>query len=324
MSGLLLRVLHTTMIAVLATVIGCGKSEDDSPRSPLPTPDAKGFRIGVSQVNLEEPPWVQLNADIKATAEKHADLALVIKDAQDDAIRQRAHVEQFVDAGVDLIIISPTEIQPLTEPVAKAYQAGIPVIVLDRAVIGNQYTCFIGADNKRIGKAAGLWLAKKLGGKGGVVELKGLMTSTPAQDRHSGFREGLKEYPDIDVLSAPDMQWLEDNARKQMESALARFHNIDAVFAHSDPAAHGAYQAARAAGREKEILFVGIGGLPQEGVAYVAEGILDASFEYPTGGREAIDAALRVLRGEEVPRTIVLPSKYFTKENVDRGGEPIQ
>src|SRR5207244_9182474 len=122
-----------------------------------------------------------------------------------------------------------------------------------------------------------------LGGKGRVVELKGLMTSTPGQDRHTGFREGLKG-SGIEVVFEADMKWLEPDARKEMESALARFDRIDLVYAHNDPGAHGAYLAAKAAGREKEIKFIGIDGLPQEGQAYVAQGILSASFEYPTGG----------------------------------------
>jgi ribose transport system substrate-binding protein len=106
-----------------------------------------------------------------------------------------------------------------------------------------------------------------------------------------------------------------------MESALARFKNIDLVYAHNDPGAHGAYLAAKAAGREKAITFVGIDALPQEGQAYVRQGVLSASFEYPTGGREAIEAALKILNGEEVSKEITLPSRVFTKENVDKGGE---
>ena len=109
----------------------------------------------------------------------HPELHVIFKDAQNDNLRQVAHVEEFVRAGVDLIIISPKEAAPLTKPVSAAFKKGIPVIVLDRRVLGNDYTCFIGADNKRIGKAAGAWIAKLLGGKGKIVELKGLMTSTP-------------------------------------------------------------------------------------------------------------------------------------------------
>jgi ribose transport system substrate-binding protein len=223
---------------------------------------------------------------------------------------------------VDLIIVSPKEAAPLTPPVAEAYKKGIPVIVLDRRVLGSDYTQFIGADNKKIGRAAGKWIAQKLGGKGKVVELKGLMTSTPGQDRNSGFREGIKG-SGVEVAFEADMKWLEPNARKEMESALARVPKIDLVYGHNDPGAHGAYLAAKAAGREKEMLFVGIGALPHEGQAYVRQGILAASFEYPTGGREAIDNALQILAGKQVAKEITLDSKVFTKENVDRGGEPV-
>jgi len=117
------------------------------------------------------------------------------------------------------------------------------------------------------------------------------------------------------------MKWLEPDARKEMESALARFDHIDLVYAHNDPGAHGAYLAAKAAGREKEMFFVGIDGLPHEGQVYVRQGILGASFEYPTGGKEAIENALAILGGQSVPKEITLPSRVFTKENVDQGGE---
>jgi ribose transport system substrate-binding protein len=280
------------------------------------------FTIGMSQCNLGEPWRVQMNADVRKAAEKHENLKVTYKDAQNDTLRQRAHVEEFVSAGVDLIIISPKEAAPLTQPVAKAVDAGIPVIVLDRRVLGEQYTCFIGADNKLIGKEAGKWIVKKLGGKGKVVELKGLMTSTPGQDRHSGFREAIKDTK-IEIIFEADMKWLERFARQEMESALARFDQIDLVYAHNDPGAHGAWLAAKAAGREKDIMFVGIDALPHEGVMYVQRGIMDATFQYPTGGAEAIDVALKILNGEEVPKEITLGSRIFTKENVKKGGEPI-
>lgn len=278
------------------------------------------WTIGMSQCNLGEPWRVQMNADIKRAAEKHSELKVVFKDAQNDNLRQSAHVEEFVRARVNLIIISPKEAAPLTGPVASAYKNGTPVIVLDRRVLGSDYTCFIGADNKKIGFAAGRWIAKTLGGKGKVVELKGLMTSTPGQDRNSGFREGIKG-TDISIIFEADMKWLEPNARKEMESALARSQSIDLVYAHNDPGAHGAYLAAKAAGCEKSMKFVGIDALPHEGQMYVRQGILSASFEYPTGGKEAIELALKILNGEKVPKEVTLPSRVFTRDNIDRGGE---
>lgn len=315
--------------AVLAAVLttACGKpASTDSPTAPAGAsgvpPAGKVFTLGMSQCNLGEPWRVQMNADIKAAADQHPNLRVIFKDAQNDTLKQRAHVEEFVSAKVDLLIISPKEAAPLTEPVARAMAAGIPVIVLDRRLLGTNYTCFIGADNKKIGRAAGEWIKQTLGGRGKVVELKGLMTSTPGQDRHAGFREGIAG-SQIEVIFEADMKWLEPEARKEMESALARFPQIDLVYAHNDPGAHGAWLAARAAGREKQIKFVGIDALPQEGVAYVRQGILDATFEYPTGGAEAIATALKIFRGERVPQEITLGSRLFTRENVDRGGQPL-
>ena len=281
------------------------------------TPDSP-WLIGFSQCNLGEPWRVQMNADVKKAADAEPRVKVIFKDAQNDTLRQRSHIEEYVSQGVDAIIISPKEVS-LREPIAKAFKAGIPVIILDRAVEGDDYTQFIGADNKIIGEAAGRWIAKKLGGKGNVVELKGLQTTIPGQDRNSGFRKGL-EGSDIKIVFEADMKWLEPNARKEMESALSRFDDIQLVYAHNDPGAHGAWLAAKAAGREKDILFVGIDGLPQEGQQYVKQGVLGASFEYPTGGREAIQNAVKVLSGEQLPKNVVLPSKFYTPENIAQGG----
>jgi ribose transport system substrate-binding protein len=298
------------LLAIAALIVTATPARGQAPR----------WTIGMSQCNLGEPWRVQMNADIKKAAEGHPEITVIFKDAQNDNLRQVAHLEEFVRAGVNLIIISPKEAAPLTRPVADAFGKGVPVIVLDRKVLGNRYTCFIGADNKKIGRAAGRWIAKLLGGKGKIVELKGLMTTIPGQDRNSGFREGIKG-TQIDVVFEADMKWLEPNARKEMESALARFPQIDLVYGHNDPAAHGAYLAAKAAGRADAMAFVGIDGLPQEGQMYVKQGILSACFEYPTGGREAIESALSILNGKNVPKEITLPSRVYTRENITKGGE---
>jgi ribose transport system substrate-binding protein len=287
--------------------------------------------VGMSQCNLGEPWRVQMNADIKRAADAQPELEVIFKDAQNDTLKQRAQIEEFINSDVDLLIVSPKEAAPLTPVVAEAFKRGIPVIVLDRRVLGANFTQFIGADNRRIGRSAGEWIVKRLadsprvkaGGKAHVVELKGLMTSTPGQDRSAGFREAIKGQP-IELVFEADMKWLEPEARKEMESALAVHQDIDLVYAHNDPGAHGAYLAARAAGREKDIVFVGIDALPQEGQAYVRQGLLASSFEYPTGGREAIESALKILHGETVPKEVTLSSRVFTKENIASGGEVLR
>jgi len=163
-------------VVALAMVMSCKGGGDAGPTPAARTGKKNKFTIGVSQCNLGEPWRVQMNADIAAAAKDHADFELTWRDAQNDTLKQRAQVEELVQAKVDVLIISPKEAQPLTDPVGKAFDAGIPVIVLDRAVLGDKFTTFIGADNKKIGKAAGEWVKQALGGNGQVVELKGLMT----------------------------------------------------------------------------------------------------------------------------------------------------
>jgi ribose transport system substrate-binding protein len=319
------RYLGLISLLTLIALAGCSQSPQatnggsDKDKSQAQSGGDRVRTIGMSQCNLGEPWRVQMNADIKAAADKHSDLTVVFKGAQNDTLRQRAQIEEFVSAGVNLIIVSPKEAQPLTEPIARAYRSGIPVIVLDRAVLGSDYTCFIGADNVQIGRAAGKWIASQIDDGDKIVELKGLMTSVPAQDRHNGFVEGLGGKGKI-IFDA-DMKWLEPEARKEMDSALARFDDIKVVYAHNDPGAHGAYLAAKAAGREKDILFVGIDALPQEGVAYVSQGMLNATFQYPTGGGDAIEVARKILSGENVPKTVTLKSRVYTKENIKDGGQ---
>ena len=230
-------------------------------------------------------------------------------------------MREFIQLGVDLIVISPKEARPLTQPVAEAMDAGIPVIVLDRKIEGDKYTCFIGGDNVKIGEEAGKCMVKLLGGKGRIVELKGLMTSTPAGERHEGFMKGIKG-SQIEIIFDADCKWLEEEAQKEMQSALSRFSEIDAVYGHNDPSAHGAYMAAKqeGKGREKTIKFIGIDALPHEGVRYVKEGYFAATLQYPTGGADAIEMALKILSGETVEKSIVLGTRLFTPENVEKGG----
>lgn len=288
------------------------------------TEAGKTYTIGMSQSNLGEPWRVQMNKDIEEAAGKHPEIKLIERDAQNKSETQQAQLREFVQQRVDLILISPKESRPLTRPVEEAMDAGIPVIVLDRAVEGDKYTCFIGSDNVKIGREAGKFMAKLLNGKGNIVELRGLDTTIPAHDRHNGFMEGIKG-SNIKIVFDADCQWLEPNAQREMTSALSTHPDIDAVYGANDPSAHGAYKAAEqeGKGREKTIKFVGIDGLSTEGQRYVKDGILSATFQYPTGGAEAIDTALKILHKETVEKKITLGTKLYTKDNVDKGGETL-
>jgi ribose transport system substrate-binding protein len=314
--------MHKSIIILTLAAVAVGTLAAAVPRH------GPKWIIGMSQCNLGEPWRVQMNADIRQAAEAHSQIEVVFKDAQNDTLKQRSQIEEFTSAGVDLLIVSPKEAAPLTPPIAEAFREGIPVIVLDRRVLGSDFTEFIGADNRKIGRQAGEWIVRRLaqlpaikaGGRASIIELKGLMTSTPGQDRSAGFRDALKGQP-VDIIFEADMKWLEPEARREMESALAVHKQIDLVYAHNDPGAHGAYLAAQAASRAQDIIFVGIDALPQEGQVYVKQGLLEASFEYPTGGREAIENALKILQGGSAPKEVTLRSRVFTRDNIAKGGE---
>lgn len=280
--------------------------------------------IGFSQCNSGEPWRAQMDADMKAQAAKHPGLKLVYKDAQNDRARQMSHVKEFVTAKVDAIVISPLDTS-LTPAVAEAFDAGIPVIVLDRKVLGDKYTVFIGADNRVIGAEVGKWVAKTLGGKGNVVELKGLSSSTPAADRSEPFRAALKGTA-IKIVYDADMEWLKAKAREKMQAALSRNAakgSIQLVYGANDPAAIAAYEVAKDAGREKEMKFVGVDALPNEGIEAVKKGILDATFEYPNGAKEAVATALDLFAGKKPAKSIILGTRLYTKDNVEKGGEKV-
>lgn len=271
--------------------------------------------IGFSQANLGEPWRVAMNAEVAEAAKGHPELEFVYADAQQDNAKQVADVENFLRQKIDLLIISPNEAKPLTPIVKRAFDAGIPVIVLDREIEGDTYTTFIGANNRDIGKAAGEFVGALLGGKGDLVEIKGLPGSTPARDRSEGFREAIAKFPGIKIIHDPVANWLREEAMTQMEAALSAHAKIDLVYAHNDPMAMGAYLAAKAKGRDASMRFIGIDGLPglDGGRQAVLDGKLAATFVYPTGGKDAVDIAVRILKGEQVPHRITLGTERISK-----------
>ena len=131
-----------------------------------PAKAAAKWRIGFSQVTTIEPWRVQFNKDIKAEAERHPEVELIITDGEDKTEKQVADVENLIRQEVNVLLISPKESAGLTGVVDKAVDAGIPVIVLDRNVDTERYTQFIGGDNVKIGRAAGEHAVKLLGLEG--------------------------------------------------------------------------------------------------------------------------------------------------------------
>lgn len=281
------------------------------------------FRIGMSQANNAEP-WRQaMNAQIAAAAAAHPELSVTFADAGQNNAKQVADVEQMLAAGIDLLIISPNEATPLTNVVAAAYTKGVPVIVLDRKVNGDQYTMWIGADNKLIGKKAGEHAAKWCAEQGrepcNVIELRGLEGSTPATERGDGFREGITTNPAVAIVASQNADWLYDKAIPLADAMLDANAQVDVIYAHNDPMGEAAIVAMRNAGLDLDkTLVIGIDALPTDdgGIRSVISGRLDATYVYPTGGAEAIDWALKILQdGATPPKDVILNTEEVLTTN---------
>lgn len=279
------------------------------------------YVIGMSQCNLGEPWRVAMNDQIAMAAEKYPEFEVIYADAAQDNSKQIADIENFVQMGVDLIITSPNEATPLTNAVSAAYDAGIPVILLDRKIDGDKYTQFIGADNVDMGRIAGEYVADTLLPDGGkVCEIKGLEGTSGGIDRDNGFREGIKKNDKIEIVAVNNADWLREKAITVAEEMLQTNDDINLFLALNDPMAEGAYIAAKNAGREGDILFVGFDGLPTPdgGIRSVMDGRLSMTQVYPTGGAEAIESAYQLLvEGKELDKTLTLTSEIVIPDNAE-------
>ena len=279
------------------------------------------YVIGMSQCNLGEPWRVAMNDQIAMAAEKHPEFEVIFADAAQDNSKQIADIENFVQMGVDLIITSPNEATPLTNAVSAAYDAGIPVILLDRKIDGDKYTQFIGADNVDMGRIAGEYVADTLLPDGGkVCEIKGLEGTSGGIDRDNGFREGIKKNDKIEIVAVNNADWLREKAITVAEEMLQTNDEIDLFLALNDPMAEGAYIAAKNAGKEGDILIVRNDGLPTPdcGIRSVMDGRLSMTQVYPTGGTEAIESAYQLLvEGKELDKTLTLTSEIVVPDNAE-------
>lgn len=272
--------------------------------------------IGVSQCSDDA--WRRtMNNEMIREASFHFGIELRIKTADDSNQKQIRDIEKFIADRVDLIIVSPNKAVPLTPVIEKAMLEGIPVVLVDRKINSENYTAFIGADNFQIGKEVGVYTANLLNGKGNVVEIRGLNGSTPDLERHNGFVSVIKNYPEIQTVYQADGGWLRKQAKEKMSEFLQKDIPVDLVFAHNDEMAIGTHEALTLKSGIKKPLLIGIDALPgtDGGIQKVLNGILDATFIYPTGGEKAIQIAVRILKNEPYDRENILYTSIVDKTN---------
>lgn len=268
----------------------------------------KPYVIGISQCMLDDA-WRQaMIREVGIEASNYDHIRVIVKDANSSNERQIEQIRELIARKVDVLIISPFESAPLTAVAEEAYRAGIPTIITDRKVDTEQYTTFVGADNYEIGLSAGRYAAERLPANAAILEIWGMAGSSPAQERHNGFRDALKSRTDL-TFRRIEGNWRYDTAAEQLKT-LAADEPVDFVFAHNDMMAIAAREhfltVDSVHGRQLPV--IGMDAVAGAGLEAIADGRIDASFLYPTGGEQVIRTAVQLIRGEEVPHYIPLSS----------------
>lgn len=298
------RKLHLIIyVAIIVLLTGCAQQ----PRK---------YVIGVSQCS--EDIWRdKLNDELKMGEYLNDSLIVKLASSNDDNVLQNKQINQFVDEGVDLLIVSPNQLSAISKAVERAYDKGIPVILYDRKTNSDKYTAFIGCDNYTIGKSMGTFIAQQLQGKGRIVEIRGLEGSSPALERHRGFMDAIKPYPGLQVVASEGGNWKEEGGIQAMKRILKQTQNFDYVFAHNDRLAWGAYVAARQMRVKRNYKYTGVDGMATEGggLELVRDGIFEASYLYPTKGDEVIALAMKILKHQPYERDNYLSTSIITQAN---------
>jgi len=278
--------------------------------------DTPKYLIGFSQCIGSDNWRRQMFDEMQQELEFHPEISLIYCDADGNNETQIKQIEELINSNIDLLIVSPNESGPLTAVVDKAYQKGIPVILIDRKTNSQNYTTCLGADNYEIGITAGKKAAMLLNGHGHILEITGLKGSSPAVERHLGFADAISQYSNMVIVKEISGKWLMNEAYDELKKSITANDSIELVFAHNDVMALAAsvfFDSIHAS----DIKIIGVDGLAGKGngIEMVSKGILSATVLYPTGGEEAISVALRILQGEKLPRRIVLNSTVIDEKN---------
>lgn len=257
-----------------------------------------------------------MNEELKReVALYQADAEVLIRSVKDDTPKQIADIEWFIEQKVDVLVVSPNESEACTPVIEKAYQQGIPVILVDRKIATESYTAYVGANNYQIGKEAGHYAIGILKGKGNIAEVRGTKGSTSDAERHKGFVDALKNAPEVQIVAETWGNFLQADAKTQMQQLFQEHPHIDLVFAMNDPMAAGTHEAAMQF-NGKIPFIIGVDALQQVGIQNIENNVQDASFIYPTGGEKVIELAMKILHKQPFERENILNTTVVDKSNV--------
>lgn len=268
----------------------------------------KRYTIGFSQCMMDDV-WRQaMMVEMNIEVSNYENIDIIVMDAEENNQKQIRQIRELINRKVDVLIISPNESDSLTPIAVEAYRAGIPTIIADRKINSDEYTSYVGGDSYEIGKMAGQYASSLLPDSATILEIWGTKTTSPAIERHQGFIDGLDKSKGFNIISI-EGKWRREIARDETEK-LPSYENIDLVYAHNDVMAIGAREAIikRDSSLIPKIKIMGVDGAfgKDAGLEAVADGRIDASFLYPTGGDEVIKVAMKILTGQPVEKQYIL------------------
>ncbi|MEV0418415.1 substrate-binding domain-containing protein [Streptosporangium canum] len=296
-------------LALGLTACGSGSSSGGSGAA------AGDIKLGMSVSTLNNPYFVQLRKGAEDEAKKQG-VALTVTDAQNDASQQVNQIQNFASQSMKAIIINPVDSDAAGPAVKAAERSKIPVIAVDRVVNGATVAQTVASDNVAGGKLAAQELAKQMGEKGKVAVLQGVPGTSAARDRGQGFTEGIKAYPDIQVVAQQPADFDRTKGLDVMTNLVQSNPGITGVFAENDEMALGAVKALGAKAG-KEVKIVGFDGTP-DGLTAIQAGTLNASIAQQPQllGQQAVQGAIKAAKGEKIEATVAVPVKVVNKDNV--------
>jgi len=307
-NSLLLKCLSALF---LVCFVGCTTGSSSTPQEIAQPDDEKTYQtlvVGFSQIGAESEWRTGNTASIMETAEELG-VELIFSDAQQKQENQIKAIRTFIAQQVDVIGVSPIVETGWESVFQEAKDAGIPIILVDRRadVPQDLYATHLGSDFVEEGRRAARVLVDLLDGKGNIVELVGTEGSAPANDRYNGFREIIKEHPEMKIISSDYADFTRSKGKEVMEGFLIQYGNqIDALYAHNDDSAIGAIGAIETYGLQpgEDILIVSIDAI-RDAFQAMIDGKLNATVECnPLLGPQFFELALKVVNGEEVPKWI--------------------
>lgn len=252
--------------------------------------------------------------EVRNALSSHNDIRFVYSDAKGQYALLIRQIEKFITAKVDLLIIGTNHADAVVPVITKAYQQGIPVIILDRGVNTENYTTFINSDNVKIGKIGAQYIAERLEGKGLVLLLEGIQEADVTQLRSKGFMEEIAKHDQIKVIKRTG-NYLRRDTISVMEKLLDDGIRVDAIFSESDSMLSGVRSVYQRHG-------IDIASVITTGCDYTSEarqailaGTESGSILFPLGGKKTAEIALKILAGEKVEKHIYNPVKLITLGN---------